>query len=144
MTVRRSKKWNVINVIYIENDARYQSVSISGVISNIYWHASNWSSISFSHWQCPSDRELKTVEVVEVGSTLRTGPAWWVMARSHYVWTIRKACAPAMGTLIGWWWHKYLHFLWNMSECACARPRILNMVSPYKAFKVVLFYCDPY
>jgi hypothetical protein len=34
----------------------YQNVSIS--ISNIYWHASKWSSISFSHWQSPSDREF--------------------------------------------------------------------------------------
>jgi hypothetical protein len=31
-------------------------------------------------------------------------PPWWVMARSSYVWSIRKACAPAVGTLIGWWW----------------------------------------
>jgi hypothetical protein len=36
----------------------YQCVSLSGVISNIYWHASKWSSISFSHWLCPSDREF--------------------------------------------------------------------------------------
>jgi hypothetical protein len=36
----------------------YQSLSISGSISNIYWHARQWSSISFSHWQCPSDREF--------------------------------------------------------------------------------------
>jgi hypothetical protein len=36
----------------------YQSVSISGSISNIYWNASKWSSISFLHWQCPSDREF--------------------------------------------------------------------------------------
>jgi hypothetical protein len=36
----------------------YQSVSISGSISNIYWHVSKWSSISFSHWQYPSDREF--------------------------------------------------------------------------------------
>jgi hypothetical protein len=36
----------------------YQSVLISGSISNIYWHASKWSSISFSHWQCPTDREF--------------------------------------------------------------------------------------
>jgi hypothetical protein len=36
----------------------YQSGLISGVISNIYWHARKWSSISFSHWQCPSDREF--------------------------------------------------------------------------------------
>jgi hypothetical protein len=36
----------------------YQSVSISGSISIIYWHASKCSSISFSHWQCPSDREF--------------------------------------------------------------------------------------
>jgi hypothetical protein len=36
----------------------YQSVSISGSILNIYWHASKWSSISFSHWQCPSDRKF--------------------------------------------------------------------------------------
>jgi hypothetical protein len=28
----------------------YQSGLIGGVISNIYWHASKWSSISFSHW----------------------------------------------------------------------------------------------
>jgi hypothetical protein len=34
------------------------SVSISGSISNIYWHASKRSSISFSHWHCPSDREF--------------------------------------------------------------------------------------
>jgi hypothetical protein len=26
------------------------------------------------------------------------------MARSPYVLSIRKACAPAVGTLIGWWW----------------------------------------
>jgi hypothetical protein len=36
----------------------YQSVSISGSISNIYWHACKWSSISFSHWQCPRDSEF--------------------------------------------------------------------------------------
>jgi hypothetical protein len=36
----------------------YQSVSISGPISNIYWHASKCSSISFSHWQCPLDHEF--------------------------------------------------------------------------------------
>jgi hypothetical protein len=36
----------------------YQIVSISGPISNIYWHASKRCSISFSHWQCPSDREF--------------------------------------------------------------------------------------
>jgi hypothetical protein len=36
----------------------YQSGLKSGVSSNIYWHASKWSSISFSHWQCPSDREF--------------------------------------------------------------------------------------
>jgi hypothetical protein len=29
----------------------YQSGSISGVISNIYWHASKWYSISISHWR---------------------------------------------------------------------------------------------
>jgi hypothetical protein len=27
----------------------YQSGLISDVISNIYWHASKWSSVSFSH-----------------------------------------------------------------------------------------------
>jgi hypothetical protein len=59
MTVRCIQKWNVINVIYIQNDwILYQSGLISGVISNIYWHASKWSSISFSHWQCPSDRKF--------------------------------------------------------------------------------------
>jgi hypothetical protein len=36
----------------------YQSGLITGVITNIYWHASKWSSISFSHSQSPSDREF--------------------------------------------------------------------------------------
>jgi hypothetical protein len=36
----------------------YQRGVISGYISNIYWHASKWSSIFFSHWQCPSDCEF--------------------------------------------------------------------------------------
>jgi hypothetical protein len=36
----------------------YQSVSLSGSISNIYWFASKWSSISFSYSQCPSDRDF--------------------------------------------------------------------------------------
>jgi hypothetical protein len=26
--------------------------------------------------------------------------AWWVMARSPYVYSIRKACAPAVATLM--------------------------------------------
>jgi hypothetical protein len=26
------------------------------------------------------------------------------MARFPYVWSPKKACAPAVGTLIGWWW----------------------------------------
>jgi hypothetical protein len=36
----------------------YQCVSLSGSISIFYWHANKWSSISFSHWQCPSDQEF--------------------------------------------------------------------------------------
>jgi hypothetical protein len=40
MTVRRSKKWNFINVIN-------------------YWHPPcKWSPISFSHWQCPLDEDF--------------------------------------------------------------------------------------
>jgi hypothetical protein len=40
--------------------------------------------------------------------------AWWVMARSPYVLTIRKACTPAVGTVIGWWWWYILvHSIWN-------------------------------
>jgi hypothetical protein len=31
----------------------------------------------------------------------RTGAAWWVMGRSPYGETIRKACAPEVGALIG-------------------------------------------
>jgi hypothetical protein len=42
----------------------YQSLSISGSISNIYWHASKWSSISFSPWQCPSDSEFSFPRLV--------------------------------------------------------------------------------
>jgi hypothetical protein len=30
----------------------------------------------------------------------RTGPTWWVMARSPYVYSTMKASAPAEGTLI--------------------------------------------
>jgi hypothetical protein len=44
----------------------YQSVTISGSISNIYWHASKRSSISFSHRQCPSDRELSFPRFVDL------------------------------------------------------------------------------
>jgi hypothetical protein len=29
-----------------------------------------------------------------------TGPAWWFMARSSYVYFMRKACAPEVGTLM--------------------------------------------
>jgi hypothetical protein len=47
-----------MSFIFIKMLVLYQTVSISGFISNIYWHASNWSSISFSHWQCPSDSEF--------------------------------------------------------------------------------------
>jgi hypothetical protein len=32
---------------------------------------------------------------------IRTVPAWWVMALSPYELSIRKACVPAVGTLIG-------------------------------------------
>jgi hypothetical protein len=53
----------------------YQSVSISGSISNIYWHASKWSSISFSHWQCPSDREFSFPRFVGL-LILVYGNAW--------------------------------------------------------------------
>jgi hypothetical protein len=36
---------------------------------------------------------------------IRTGPACWVMTHSYSVLPIRKACTPAVGTLIGrWWW----------------------------------------
>jgi hypothetical protein len=34
-------------------------------------------------------------------SPIRTGPAWCVIARVPYVYFIRKACAPAVGTSIG-------------------------------------------
>jgi hypothetical protein len=42
---------------------------------------------------------------------IRTGLAWWLMARSFYVWSIRKACASAGGALIGWWWGRDPFFL---------------------------------
>jgi hypothetical protein len=42
-----------------KNDARsLASVSLCGTFSKICWHASKWSSISFSHWQCPSDGDF--------------------------------------------------------------------------------------
>jgi hypothetical protein len=49
---------SLMSVIYKMMLVLYQSGVISGYISNIYWHASKWSSISFSHWQYPSDREF--------------------------------------------------------------------------------------
>jgi hypothetical protein len=30
-----------------------------------------------------------------------------------YVWSIRKACAPTVGTLIGWWWWWWFIFYWD-------------------------------
>jgi hypothetical protein len=46
----------------------------------------------------------------------RTGPAWCVVTRSPFVYSIRKACAPAVGTLIGWWcWIKMWVFRIMMS-----------------------------
>jgi hypothetical protein len=45
-------------------------------------------------------------------SLARTNPhwsAWCVMPRSPYVWSIRKACALAVGALIGWWWWLLTH-----------------------------------
>jgi hypothetical protein len=38
--------------------ALYQIVSLCGSISRICWHASKWPSISFLHWQCPSDGDF--------------------------------------------------------------------------------------
>jgi hypothetical protein len=49
---------SLMSFIYKMMLVLYQSGVISGYISNIYWHASKWSSISFSHWQCPWDREF--------------------------------------------------------------------------------------
>jgi hypothetical protein len=49
---------SLMSFIYKMMFVMYQSGVISGYISNIYWHASKWSSISFSHWQCPPDREF--------------------------------------------------------------------------------------
>jgi hypothetical protein len=49
---------SLMSFIYKMMLVLYRSGVINGSISNIYWHASKWSSISFSHWQCPSDREF--------------------------------------------------------------------------------------
>jgi hypothetical protein len=90
-TVRRFQKWNVINVIYIQNDAcSYQSRVISGYISNIYWHASKWSSISFSHWQCPSDREFSFPRFV--GLLILS---LWVWLTAGLRWGRRRRTAAA-------------------------------------------------
>jgi hypothetical protein len=35
-----------------------QYVSLCVSFSRICWHASKWSSISFSHWQCPFDGDF--------------------------------------------------------------------------------------
>jgi hypothetical protein len=51
--------------------------------------------------------------VVSTHQLARTGPAWWVKALS-YLLSIRKACAPAVGKLISWWWCTYI-FLWDVS-----------------------------
>jgi hypothetical protein len=59
MTVRRSKKWNVINVINFQKWCSLFRMECHFVaVSKICWHASNWSSISFSHWQCPSNGDI--------------------------------------------------------------------------------------
>jgi hypothetical protein len=55
---------SLMSFIYKMMLVLYQSGLKSGVISNIYWHASKFSSISFSHWQCPSDCEFSFLRFV--------------------------------------------------------------------------------
>jgi hypothetical protein len=57
---------SLMSFIYKMMLVLYQSGVISGYISNIFWHASKWSSISFSHWQCPSDREFSFPRFVDL------------------------------------------------------------------------------
>jgi hypothetical protein len=47
-------RWNVIN---FQKWCSLFSI-LNGSFSRIWWHANKWLSISFSHWQCPSDGDF--------------------------------------------------------------------------------------
>jgi hypothetical protein len=56
-----------------------------------------------------------------------TRPPWWVMACSPYVPSIRKVCAPAVGTFIGWWWWWYLLRSRDISAVPPRRPHFTKI-----------------
>jgi hypothetical protein len=76
----------------------YQSVSLCGSISNIYWHANKWSSISFSHWQCPSDRVFSFPRFV--GLLILT---LWYVPNTLYI-TLSRMTFTYTTKIVGYEW----------------------------------------
>jgi hypothetical protein len=61
------------------------------------------------------------------------------MARSPYVWSIRKACAPVVRTLIGWWLHFLFHspllvLISSLIPCHIANLSFLKSTSSSPSF----------
>jgi hypothetical protein len=79
----------------------YQSVSISGSISSTYWNASKWSSISFSHWQCPLEREFSFPRFVG----LLILSLWFLFKLiEKLMCDSKKKICPMMGFWVRWVW----------------------------------------
>jgi hypothetical protein len=59
MTIRRSKKWNVINVVNFQKLCFLNSIAghYVALFQKLLTHHKK-IVISFSHWQCPSDGEF--------------------------------------------------------------------------------------
>jgi hypothetical protein len=70
------------------------------------WSGIGWMTKIVLSWAPPCFiKHIRPLVPATFAVVAPTNPHWSrVLARSPYVWSMRKACAPTVGALIGWWW----------------------------------------
>jgi hypothetical protein len=83
-------------------------------LSNVGQSWDGWPKIYYLNLLRASESTLSRWSRLHLQALARTTPHWAhvVGSRSPYVYSIRKACAPAVRTLIGWWWWWTFFIFW--------------------------------
>jgi hypothetical protein len=121
MTVRRTKKFNVIN--FQKWSSLFNKTCHYVAIYQEFVDSSKWSSISFSHWQCSSDGDFSFPRVV--GLLMQN---LWLEYWFELVWVKQQYLSLFL------FWSRYMfsenvyvcrvsnmfiiHFKCHMKECA--------------------------